>query len=312
MNQRELPLYKKEAFIRENIESILEQAYANIKVIVVDNCSTDSSVAIVEEFENKNIRLTQCATQGVCSARNHGVSLAKGEWILFLDGDDQIEPSHIQGLIDLAHPAEDVDIVAGGWVEVSEVSGKSEVKLPPRPEFIRKYGAPWISYPPWAVHAAIVRKARLTDVFLWPVELNVLSCEDIVFWFKLTQVSKIEISNSISAKYRVQVADGRTTNDDYKNWCNGYLQAISLNVSFLQNQGLNDSPLHHEAIVRSTYTLLKKLYVSHPGHDALPLTELIDKHTSLYFTLTRGASLGMRIRKWFGPEVFLRIERFFR
>jgi glycosyltransferase involved in cell wall biosynthesis len=76
-------------FIRSAIESVLNQTYPCIEVIVVDDHSTDTSIRIVEEYlEDGRLSLTKSNGNGVSAARNQGLRLAKGDYVAFLDSDD--------------------------------------------------------------------------------------------------------------------------------------------------------------------------------------------------------------------------------
>lgn len=84
-----VPLYNKEKCIDRTIVSILNQTYRDFELIIVDDGSTDTSVEKVEAYKDKRIRLIRKKNGGPSSARNKGVQQAKGEWIIFLDADDE-------------------------------------------------------------------------------------------------------------------------------------------------------------------------------------------------------------------------------
>jgi len=87
-----IPLYNAQKYINETIESVINQTYTNWELLVVDDCSTDNSIELVKEFENKDsrIRLIESETNfgGPARPRNIGIDNAKGEYIAFLDADD--------------------------------------------------------------------------------------------------------------------------------------------------------------------------------------------------------------------------------
>ena len=85
-----IPLYNKEASIKQALMSVLSQSYQEFEVVIVDDGSTDNSVAKVEEIQDSRIRLIRQENGGPSKARNTGVKNAKGEWILFLDADDEL------------------------------------------------------------------------------------------------------------------------------------------------------------------------------------------------------------------------------
>jgi glycosyltransferase involved in cell wall biosynthesis len=90
-----IPAYNAEAFIFDTVNSVLNQTYQNREVIVVDDGSTDGTMAALEPFGNR-IRVQQQPNGGVATARNMGVSLARGEWIAFLDADDLWLPEKLE------------------------------------------------------------------------------------------------------------------------------------------------------------------------------------------------------------------------
>ena len=90
-----IPLYNKEQSIGQTLESILGQSCENFEIIVVDDGSTDGSVAKVESFRDSRIQLIRQANGGPSKARNEGVKNAKGDWVLFIDADDGMLPGTI-------------------------------------------------------------------------------------------------------------------------------------------------------------------------------------------------------------------------
>lgn len=84
-----IPLYNKEHFIASTIKSVLAQTYSDFEIIIIDDGSTDNSLAVAKTFCDKRIKIIEKENGGVSSARNLGISIAKGEYISFLDADDK-------------------------------------------------------------------------------------------------------------------------------------------------------------------------------------------------------------------------------
>ena len=91
-----IPLYNKEASIAQSLKSVLSQEYDDFEVVIVDDGSTDGSVGVVEAINDPRIRLIKQENGGPSKARNTGVKNAKGEWILFLDADDEFLPGALE------------------------------------------------------------------------------------------------------------------------------------------------------------------------------------------------------------------------
>lgn len=85
-----IPLYNKEASILRSMNSVLNQTYKDIELIVVDDGSTDNSYNIAQRCADTRLVLLQQTNAGPSAARNTGVKYAKGEWIVFLDADDEL------------------------------------------------------------------------------------------------------------------------------------------------------------------------------------------------------------------------------
>lgn len=84
-----IPLYNKEPIIEKSLYSVLSQDYDDFEVVVVNDGSTDRSAEIVKGIDDSRIRLIEQENSGPSKARNTGVDNAKGEWIVFLDADDE-------------------------------------------------------------------------------------------------------------------------------------------------------------------------------------------------------------------------------
>lgn len=93
-----IPTYNCENYIEECMKGILAQTYRNYEVIVVDDGSSDNSLAIVGEMAQKksNIRIVPNAHGGVCKARNTGLELAQGKYICFIDADDIVYNDYLE------------------------------------------------------------------------------------------------------------------------------------------------------------------------------------------------------------------------
>ena len=87
-----VPVYNVEEYIEQALDSLINQTYKNIEIIIIDDGSTDNSAIICERYaeEDKRIVVIHTANNGVAIARNLGINLAKGEYIGFVDPDDYI------------------------------------------------------------------------------------------------------------------------------------------------------------------------------------------------------------------------------
>jgi len=92
-----IPTYNRAATVRGAITSVLQQSWTNIEVIVVDDCSSDDTVATVQNMQDPRIKLIARDTNGGPSvARNQGIAEAKGDWVAFQDSDDEWLPQKLE------------------------------------------------------------------------------------------------------------------------------------------------------------------------------------------------------------------------
>ncbi|MBR3972379.1 MAG: glycosyltransferase [Oscillospiraceae bacterium] len=107
-----IPIYMVEEYLRECVDSVINQTLKNIEIICVDDGSPDHSVDIVNEYAEKydNIVLVRKKNGGLSSARNAGLDAATGRYVYFLDSDDSIEPETMEELCARAD-AENLDII---------------------------------------------------------------------------------------------------------------------------------------------------------------------------------------------------------
>lgn len=98
-----IPLYNKQDYILKSLNSILSQEFNDYEIVIVDDGSTDNSVQIVKSISDKRIRLFRKENGGAASARNYGIKMAQGEWVLLLDADDTLVENMLNIVADLIH-----------------------------------------------------------------------------------------------------------------------------------------------------------------------------------------------------------------
>ena len=87
-----IPVFNLEKYLHRCIDSLLNQSFCGIEIIIVDDESTDNSGKIADEFsyKNDNVKVFHIKSGGVSKARNYGVQHSNGDYIAFLDGDDYV------------------------------------------------------------------------------------------------------------------------------------------------------------------------------------------------------------------------------
>lgn len=96
-----MPVYNAIEYLNRSIESIINQTYSNLEIILVNDYSTDDSKKICEEYAQKDNRIVVLDTigKGVSATRNTGISRAEGKYLCFLDSDDEYEENFVESMI---------------------------------------------------------------------------------------------------------------------------------------------------------------------------------------------------------------------
>ncbi len=94
-----IPIYNGQKYIEETVRSVINQTYADLEVICIIDGTKDASESMIDKMNDPRIRILEQENRGATYTRNRGLSLATGEFILFLDQDDVIEPDFIESAV---------------------------------------------------------------------------------------------------------------------------------------------------------------------------------------------------------------------
>ena len=110
------PVYNSSQFLNACIESVLCQSYKDFEFLIIDDGSTDNSKDIIRNWALRDNRVVPVFQEisGASSARNHGLDIAKGEFVVFVDSDDYVTQTYLQDLIDMISDKEDVVLGVSG------------------------------------------------------------------------------------------------------------------------------------------------------------------------------------------------------
>lgn len=112
-----IPLYNKETHIEEAIKSVLNQSFEDFEIIIIDDGSTDGSLEEVKKIKDSRIIIFNQNNQGLSSARNSGIKIARANFIAFLDADDLWLPHHLNQLCNLINSYPDNGIYCIGYTQ---------------------------------------------------------------------------------------------------------------------------------------------------------------------------------------------------
>lgn len=194
-----MPAYNAERFIAEAIDSVLNQTVKNIELIVVDDCSSDGTCRIVEEYTQKDSRVKLLRNEHnlqVAQTRNRGLEICRGEYVALLDSDDLWYPTKLEKQINAAG-IENADIVYCSYAIVDEAgeSACADFIVPPTTDFEKTLSKSVISCSTVLLTAATIREEKFVPGFYH---------EDLLYWLRLLQNGKKAVGiTEVLAEYRV-------------------------------------------------------------------------------------------------------------
>lgn len=215
-----IALYNKERFIDMTIRSVLAQSHPVFEIVVVDDGCTDSSVDVVEAIGDPRIRVVHQANAGVSAARNHGVSLARGEWVCFLDADDWQHPALLANLARAHSMFPQADMLAAGYrtLHSAEVDALQPWPLPAEwcdVALVEDLRQRWMRGPPFCTGTVAIRTSRLLG--LQPCfAVGEFGAEDHDLWFRVADETPVALVDAPLAVYRLAVPGSLTTQQPHE------------------------------------------------------------------------------------------------
>jgi len=184
-----IPAFNMEKYISRCIESVLIQNFQNIELVMINDGSTDNTLEIMKGYANKDSRILVIdkINEGVTIARKTGVEYAKGEWISFLDADDELTQNSISALF--GYIRNDIDMVVGSYDYIN-----GEVSIPKKYTYTevrsKKYTKNIVAM---KVHvgicARLIRK-NMFDDFIFDIPTCITKGEDFIMNTRLGQKCK--------------------------------------------------------------------------------------------------------------------------
>lgn len=116
-----MPVYNVEAYLKDCVDSILNQRYRDFECIIVDDGSTDSSGIICDQYAKYDDRLKviHIKNAGVSNARNIGIANAIGDYITFIDSDDYVTPSYLSDMVDNCATNSSCELIVSGIIHTN-------------------------------------------------------------------------------------------------------------------------------------------------------------------------------------------------
>lgn len=243
--------YNEEHFIGECIQSLLEQTYENLEIIVINDGSTDNSEKIVDSFQDPRIiKVSNQKNHGQAWGRNQGLDLATGDYVGFFDADDISDRYRIERLVKYLDSHEDIMVVSGSYICIDEdgkqisglCAGNVLEDMDIRVRFLFENPVP---YP-----CALIRRDILEKYQIRHIE-SIRVSQDYQFWLQCVQVGKFTKLKDVIFYYRLH--DSQTKQIRRKNESEYEYNMVKIFQYAWVSRGLEISTQEAEFIFRYLY-----------------------------------------------------------
>ena len=194
------PVYNLEKYISETINSILSQTFTDFEYILIDDCSTDGSIMIIESFNDPRIRLIKnTSNQGISYNRNLAIEEAQGKYLAMIDGDDLAFPERLKKQMEFLEKNPDYGIIGTEVININK-KGKQlgnviEYNIPDDEIPSRMLFSNYI-----ATSSTMIRLSELSEIRF---KKEFVVAEDYEVWIRLIRKCKIGHIRLPLTKYRI-------------------------------------------------------------------------------------------------------------
>lgn len=202
-----IPLYNKEKQIVNTLQTVLNQTFQDFEIVIVDDGSTDNSVAESQKVKDSRIKIVHQSNAGVSAARNRGIEEAKYDLIAFLDADDEWKPNFLFVLYNLFLKYPECSVYACDY-ELKYSNGATKYNIIRNLHIEGNDGimsnyfeVAYCSSPPLWTSAIIVKKDAIKSLGGFPVGIK--SGEDLLTWAKIALNFKIAYTKERLSVYNM-------------------------------------------------------------------------------------------------------------
>lgn len=192
-----MPVYNCELYIREAVDSILNQTFTDFEFLIIDDASTDETVAIIKTYNDSRIQLIQKpANSGYTNSLNHGLKIAKGKYIARMDGDDISLPERFVKQVDFLEANQDVVLCGTNF---SIIGTDKVINLPQKNKEIKLA----LLKGNCIAHPSVMIRNQTLQQFSILYDSNTEPAEDYDLWVRLLETGKLFNLQEELLNYRV-------------------------------------------------------------------------------------------------------------
>lgn len=221
-----MPNYNGHRFVEQAIDSVLNQTYPYFELLVVDDCSKDDSLQLIQQKAQSDDRIRVIALEhnaGVANARNVGIKEAKGEFIALLDNDDLWTEDKLERQLSIAQKGADIVYCSYDFIDEENRSIKKPFVVPPQTNFNKMLASSVISCSTSFIKTKLMQAHPFNPDFYH---------EDYVLWMELLRVCPTAYGDQKVLMHYRQVTGSRSNKKGKvaKERWNTYRRALKLNA----------------------------------------------------------------------------------
>lgn len=205
-----IPTHNREDLLPRAINSVLKQTYKNLEVIIVSDGSTDGTSSVGKHYEESDNRvrfLEYFPGQGGNHARNTGILASKGDWVAFLDDDDEWHETKIEKQLELACHDENIGLVCTGINAIFDEDGTSSIYIPDTPYDASK--SILLGNTIGSTTTVMMKHDLLDDCGMFDEEL--MAKQDFDLWIRACQLTKIGVVKEPCVDYHNLVSNNQVS-----------------------------------------------------------------------------------------------------
>ena len=265
-----IPVYNKREYIKETVNSVLNQDFGSFEIIVVDDGSTDDSLEVVKSIKDPRLQIFSQSNSGVERSRNFGFSKSVGPFVVFLDADDLMSSNRLGKQIDLFSASKDL-VLVGTWASVINHSGEMIGSIRP-PTSNASLQLAHLFRNQFVSSSVMIKRSVIENDFVFNETRGKRFAEDFDLWLRISKKGRVaNIPETLTTYRRLNASRSQSSDssllesarDISAEWLHlntRFFESVASARSFVMSiNGLDDLSTSVGCNVKSSLQTYKKL-----------------------------------------------------
>ncbi len=243
-----MPVYNAEKFLREAIDSVLNQSYGDFEFIILNDGSKDSSLEIINSYTDPRIKLIHNPINlGYCTKLNEGLKAASGKYIARMDNDDVSMPERFEKEVTFLDKNPEFGLCCCNAMVIDEYGNVINPQMFPIDIAPLEWQMIWTN--PIA-HPTVMYRKALVDKYQWNYEQEMYPADDYSLWCKMAESTRLHRLSEVLFKYRI--LNGSAYHSNFQKAID---KSIQVGESYLRTYTLKENvPWFHLEIMKFSFS----------------------------------------------------------